>query len=89
LLKIVDTTPRWKARLAAFLSFAIYRLAKASVTQDSRIHRRASSYYAELLDRNFMTVDVRPLHVASRSIIPHVAILGWKTSRTNAQDRAT
>jgi ubiquinone/menaquinone biosynthesis C-methylase UbiE len=87
LLKIVDTTPPWKAHLAAFLSFAIYRLARASVTQDSRIHRRASSYYAEVLERNLMTVDVRLLHEESRSVIPHVAILGWKNSGTSAGDR--
>jgi SAM-dependent methyltransferase len=88
LLKVVDTTPLWKARLAASLSFAIYRLARVSVTQDSRIHRRPSSYYAELLARNLMKVDVRYLHEAPWSVIPHVAILGWKSRGTNAIESA-
>lgn len=86
LLKIVDTAPRWKARSAALLSFAIYRLVRASVTQDNRIHRRPSGYYAEFLRRNCMRVDLLFLHQVFRSVIPHVAILGWKESSANLDE---
>jgi SAM-dependent methyltransferase len=80
LLKIVDTTPRWKARSASLLSFVIYRLVRASVTQDDRIHRNPHGYYDAILRANHMRTEILALHVTARSIIPHVAVLGWKES---------